>query len=405
MKKISQYFRLTWYNIMNNKDYAFFCVLGTALTFVFVSLILQSIYVLTGNYPPMIYGDRTISVRSLRDNTGARLYIPASETSGFLGNFDGYEHAALLHTEGVTIASNKRLNPTTAGFVNSDFWEVYSFDFLEGRSFGEEDCINRKKLAVITESVSSTLFNTKNSVGKKLTLQDNEYEVCGVIKRYSFLAGPSSDNCEIFVPYVFNKFVPSGDASYAIHLLYPSNRPINQVKEEVHQAIMQYFGQQNKKIAVGQQNIKTFKEWRLSNLGGSGAIFAGGAAAIFLLLLIPAVNILSLNIANAGNRAEEIAVRKTFGASRTASFLMIMLENLMLIAVGTFIGVALTVPAFNLIQQNLLGDLVLVSQIDYRVVFTGIIPVMLLFSLMSGGLPAYFISKRNIAQTLKGGSK
>jgi ABC-type antimicrobial peptide transport system permease subunit len=344
-------------------------------------------------------------MRALRDNTGAYINIPATEINGFLENLDGYGHVSLLHSEGVTVALDRRINPATAGFVNGDFWKIYSFDFLEGNAFKEEDCINRKKLAVITEDVSVAFFNTKNSIGKRMVFQDNEYEISGVIKRFPVLAGPSSENCEIFVPYTFNKFIPSGDMSYSIQILYPSNVPVNQAKEKVYRAIVQYFGQKGEKIDMGQQNIKTVKETLLSSFGGSGSLFAYGAIVIFLLLLIPAVNILSLNIANTNNRAEEIAIRKTFGASRTSSFLMIMLENLILIIIGTFVGVALTVPFFNLIQKNLLNNLIIVSQIDYWVILTGIIPVMLLFSLMSGGLPAYLISRRPVAQVLKGGSK
>jgi ABC-type antimicrobial peptide transport system permease subunit len=64
----------------------------------------------------------------------------------------------------------------------------------------------------------------------------------------------------------------------------------------------------------------------------------------------------------------------------------------------------------KMVQQMIMGDSVmgnlsLVGQIDYAVIFAGVLPVMLVFSLLSGGLPAYMISKRNIAQALKGGSK
>jgi ABC-type antimicrobial peptide transport system permease subunit len=137
----------------------------------------------------------------------------------------------------------------------------------------------------------------------------------------------------------------------------------------------------------------------------------GGMIALFLFLLIPALNILSLGNTHTNNRAEEIAIRRTFGAGRWSSFLQIMTENLLLVVAGSLTGSLLAVPVMDTIQQLIIGDattmenLSLVGHIDYVVVFAGVLPAMFVFSLLSGGLPAYLISKRNIAQVLKGGSK
>jgi ABC-type antimicrobial peptide transport system permease subunit len=132
--------------------------------------------------------------------------------------------------------------------------------------------------------------------------------------------------------------------------------------------------------------------------------------ALFLLLLIPAINILSLSSANTNNRAEEIAIRRTFGSDRLSSFLQIMTENFLLVLSGSVIGLLFAIPVMKIIQQKIMNgsfmeNLSLVGQIDCVVIFAGVMPAIFVFSLLSGGLPAYLISKRNIAQVLKGGSK
>jgi ABC-type antimicrobial peptide transport system permease subunit len=136
----------------------------------------------------------------------------------------------------------------------------------------------------------------------------------------------------------------------------------------------------------------------------------GSMTALLLFLLIPALNILSLGSAYTNNRAEEIAIRRTFGANRLSSFLQIMTENFLLVTAGSLVGLLLSIPSITLLQRIITGGSVMVNisvvgQIDYAVIIVGVLPAMFVFSLLSGGLPAYLISKRNIALVLKGGSK
>jgi hypothetical protein len=49
MKKMNQYLKTAWYNILHNKGYAIFCFLDTTLTFIFIVLILQLELLLTLN--------------------------------------------------------------------------------------------------------------------------------------------------------------------------------------------------------------------------------------------------------------------------------------------------------------------------------------------------------------------
>ncbi|MCD7973711.1 MAG: FtsX-like permease family protein [Candidatus Azobacteroides sp.] len=139
-----------------------------------------------------------------------------------------------------------------------------------------------------------------------------------------------------------------------------------------------------------------------------GSFYSYGLiAALILFLFIPAMNIMALTIANTNIRAEEIAIRRTFGASRISSFFQIIMENLFLVALGAVIGLTFAIPAMNIIQRNVMNNsfmegLSLIDHIDYQVIFLGVLPAIFIFSLLSGGLPAYLISKHSIAKVLKG---
>jgi ABC-type antimicrobial peptide transport system permease subunit len=392
---------------MHNKGYALFCVAGTALTFIFIVLILQLVYIFTGNYPPMTNADRIIRLESFDDTEGKEIRrIRNTETNAFLENLKQFDPVSLYHDNYINVIADGRLYPTNTAFVNAGFWKVYDFDFVYGRPFTGEECANRRPVAVITENMSQSYFHIKNSVGKKIEFQSNEYEIIGVVKNISYFSTPTGE-CTVWAPYVFDKFIPNGTYTFTIDVLTPPSMSMSESKERISQAVHYYFENKDRKVDFSPQKIKTLKEVLTKE---ENLFQYGGMTAVLLFLLIPALNILLLSRSHTNNRAEEIAIQRAFGAGRRSSFMQIMMENFLLVAVGSIAGLLLAMPAINIVQRLIMGDsamenISLIGQIDYTVIFAGVLPAMFVFSLLSGGLPAYFISKRNIASVLKGGSK
>jgi ABC-type antimicrobial peptide transport system permease subunit len=377
------------------------------MAFIFVTLILQLLRIFSSDYPPITNADRIIRLEHFTDSEGQGLGgISSYEINSFLESMKDFEYISLYHHNAINIVANGRLHFSGVAFVNADFWEIFDFEFLYGRPFSKEDCINRKTGVVITESISQSYFNTGNSVGKKIRFQQREYEIIGIVKDPSIFVTPT-DICTVWAPYVFDKFIPDGSRTYTVDILTPLTMSVDESKEKTAKAVSHYFENKNRKVDFPPQKIHTMK----SSKSTDGNMFQyAGWVTLFLFMLIPALNILTLSNANTSNRAEEIAIRKTFGASRMSSFFLIITENLILTLIGASIGLTLAVPAMNMIQKNIMqgsfmGDLSLVSGIDYQVIFIGILPAAIVFSLLSGGIPAYLISKRPVAQVLKGGSK
>jgi ABC-type antimicrobial peptide transport system permease subunit len=405
---IIQYLKTAWYNIRHNKGYAVFCTAGTALTFIFVVLVLQMVYIFTVNYPPMTNADRIIRLESFQDTEGKILEgeIRYTSTNAFLENLKEFSHVSFFHQNLVNVIVEGQLYPAWTTFANADFWKIYDFDFLYGRPFTSEECTTRRPVAVITEDMSRSFFQTKNSTGKKITFQSNEYEIIGVVRNISYFSTPVGEST-VWVPHVFDKFIPNGTYTYTIDMLVPPSMSMDESTERISRAVNYYFENKNIRVDFPPQKAKTVKE----TLTKEGDMFQYGSVVAFVLfLLIPALNILSLSRAHTNNRAGEIAIQRAFGASRLQSFLQIMTENFLLVAVGSITGLLLAMPAMNTVQQLITGDSVMenisiTGQIDYGVIFAGVLPSMFVFSLLSGGVPAYLISKRNIAHVLKGGTK
>ena len=133
----------------------------------------------------------------------------------------------------------------------------------------------------------------------------------------------------------------------------------------------------------------------------------GGITVMLILMLIPALNILSLNISKSHDRSEEIAIRKAFGAPLRTIFGQLFLENTLLTLVGAAIGMCITPFLLNAIDQMMYGLSSLIAvgfalHFDWKSVFMIAVPCVLLFSFLSGSIPAWIIAKKDIVNVLKG---
>jgi ABC-type antimicrobial peptide transport system permease subunit len=410
MKKFIGYFQSAFYNIKRNKGSASFCVLGTALTFIFISLIVQLGHIISGDYPPASHANHTIRIEYITDAEGQNHGgIPPQEINSFLDEIKEYEYSSIINTEGVILKANNRIRFSMVAFTNADFWKMNVFEFIYGVPFTQKDCDSRQKSAIITEGLSQNVFNKKNSIGNKIEFQGNEYEIRGVVADFSPLSSPSGD-VGIWVPYVFNKFIPSGNNVYTLDVLFPPSIPVEQAKEKVAVNLRYNLEKKGIKTKISAKEISTLREVFSQNYSQNQLLKQSMWLVVLLLLVIPAINIVTLNIANTNNRSEEIAVRKACGASSFSSFMLVILENILLVATGSIIGVLLAPSLLSFIQQLIFDNfhmtgMPLLSGIDFGLIFIVIFPLIIVFSLLSGGLPAYFIVKRNIAEVLKGGSK
>lgn len=406
MQKINCHLKVTFRNILSNKVYALFCILGSTLTFILVTFFVQMGFIAVSNYPPNIHADRTISI-SLTDFTDTKGKnvgeLRREETDLLLANIKNHESFALRCTSAgnVSVAGKNCLAGTA--FINAGFWKVYGFRFLAGGPVSEDDYRNRKHYAVITENLSKRLFHTVNSIGRKIEYYGTELEIKGVTGDFSLLSSPT-EYSEIWLP----EFL--GEKMAMMDILFSKQADMNQAKETVSNAIRQLFARKNVEVQISPDRIYTTREKRLRQFGGEDGFGVAAGVLLFILLSIPAVNIVTLAMTGTHNRLEEIAIKRAFGARRFSVFRQIMAENLVLAVIGTFLAVISVKPVYYFIQQAFLKNpwmegIPLIPGIDSVVVVLFILPLMLLFLLMFGGIPAYLATRQNIASILKGGAE
>lgn len=121
----------------------------------------------------------------------------------------------------------------------------------------------------------------------------------------------------------------------------------------------------------------------------------------FIIVLIAVVNYINLTTVRSIERAREIGLRKVLGASRWALIRQFLSEAIVLTTLafaGSYIVIQLGLPFIN----QLLG-----TSIDVEVLSTPRVLVMslaafLLIGISSGSFPAFFISRYNMVESIKG---
>jgi putative ABC transport system permease protein len=134
------------------------------------------------------------------------------------------------------------------------------------------------------------------------------------------------------------------------------------------------------------------------------ALFIGVLVLLALLfMLLPAINLVNMNISRIFERVSEIGVRKAFGASTGHLVGQFIVENIVLALVGGAIGFLLSLWALHLINAS--GW---IPNADFRMnprIFLYGLGLAVFFGVLSGAYPAWRMARLDPIEALRGGSR
>lgn len=130
--------------------------------------------------------------------------------------------------------------------------------------------------------------------------------------------------------------------------------------------------------------------------------------AVFVVLLIACANIATVFLARIADRETEIALRRTLGSSRWAVVRGLLIESMLLTAVGSVLGIALAMWLTNLVLPSFVTPLdrglqpYLAIQLDVRLV-AGAVLLLVVSTLACSLLPALRVLGRVSAEVSSSG--
>ncbi|MFT3705405.1 MAG: ABC transporter permease [Agriterribacter sp.] len=301
-----------------------------------------------------------------------------------------------------------RLYEDKVYFTDSNVFRVFTLPFIEG---DPQTALIKPNTIVLSES-SAIKFFGKNKPYKGKTLENVNgkiYEVTGVMKdvpkNSHFLFNILVSRSTLPVDYGNNW----GSFDFYTYVLLKPGTTATGFEEKMKPMYDKYlasiFTQFNIKIRFEVVPItsihlhsKTANE--PEELGSMSYIYIFSAVAFFMLL-IACINYMNLTTARSARRAKEIGIRKVTGSNKAQLVLQFLVESSLTAFIALLISIgliALFLPTFN----TLAGKFISFGTLFQPGTILILLAVVVFVGVVGGSYPAFYLSKFNPVNVLKG---
>ncbi len=300
--------------------------------------------------PPYRDADQLVTLRQkfprigeLSISTSPAEYIDYRDRTRAFESVAGYEGVTFNLTGG---SEPLRLD---AQRTTHTLFQVLGVSPLLGRTFSDaEDREGSGNVAVLSYAFWQRRFGGSTAaVGTTITLNEHPYTVVGVMPdgfEFPFTAASVGSPPALYVPMAFTaREIADRAADFPVHVL-ARLRPgvsLTQANEDVARVAAE-FQRERSDIYSGnlelQVSVQPFGADATSRVR---PMFLTLAGAVVFVLLIACANVTNLLLARGADRQREMAVRNALGASAGRLARQLLIEGLLLTAVGTALGLVL----------------------------------------------------------------
>ena len=409
------YLKIAWKVLLRRKFFTFISLFGISFTLMILLVVYAMVDYSVGPQMPERRTDRLLFVTRMQ-----LFYRDGGQSNSGLGYAFLDKYARTLHTpEKVSLSEHNFV--TVSAYVGNQtlkldlkrtddvFWQVLNFDFVAGRPFNAQEERDASHVVVVNESTARRYFGTsQNVLGRAMELDAVRYRVIGVVRDVALSRIQSY--AEVWVPLTTtteNLRNPDYLGGYQAIMLAPTPADVDKVKAEFQQVISRVPLPDPKQFKEMRTRAHTLFASLIAHANGSSA--ADGASGLvvrialglaLLFMLLPALNLVNVNVSRTLERASEIGVRKAFGATTGALMRQFLVENIFLTLLGGLLGLGLAAGALVLINGAHL-----IPYAEFALngrVFLLALGLALVFGVLSGVYPAYKMSKLQAAKALKG---
>ena len=411
------YLKITFVVLKRRKFFTFISLFGISLTLTILVVATAFVDHLIASGYPEVNRDNSLYVWNLKEkdtkNGGSssgpisfwfiNTYIRTLKTPAKV--------AAVSMFNNINIYVNNHKLKVIYRYTDANFWDITSFEFLEGKNYTAQNIANNDYVVVINDYVRDEYVGKgQPAVGKMIEIDNINYRIIGVVKGCPITRLHVSS--DIYFPYNtskadLKKVNLRGD--YAAIILPDNLADLSKVQAE--------FSEVASKITPTKTGDKWFQPDKLTvmadtyfisftrELKGDGENSGAGFfltilfGIAFLFMSLPAMNLVNINMSRIMERASEIGVRKAFGASSQTLVAQFVIENIILTLIGGVLAMGLSWGVIYYLNNS--G---LIAYLDLSFnwkVFSIAILVSLVFGLLSGVYPAWRMSKLQVVDALK----
>lgn len=320
-------------------------------------------------------------------------------------NFPGIERASTFSLEwgNSSVAGKKEYTPVA--FADTSFFDIFSFRIINGNI---QDWKGSKNNAVISESLSYSLFNNENPIGKPVKINMGsdvmELTVSAVMK----------DIANSVIPYcgiiahgewrtLFNRANNPAMQNIAGHVNFVMASPGVQLTGQ-EENMLAFFKEINYvPYTYGiydKVNIVPLKELYFTEQGTDDCLRKGNKLLIdilsvfcIVLVIFSVLNYASMSIALSGFRAKEMSIRNLLGESRSGIFARVYKETFLMCIISMAFAVIMAQLFSRPFSAITDCDISVFNEMNTDMVVT-IFGIIAAIVLLSGVIPAIMNSCR-----------
>jgi predicted permease len=328
---------------------------------------------------------------------------------------DVFENIAIFDSagKGYNLAGDGEPERVSGVRVSAGFFDVLGVKPRLGRTFLlEEETAGKHQVVVMSYGLWRSRYNSDPAiVGKTIKVDGENHTVIGVMPP-EFEFQFRSPNRQLWVPVAYTRGDQDRDShSFRCIARLKSGVTMEQAREQMNTiglGLARQYPRDNAGETVTIDPIIGF------GVEGQQTTLLTLLAVAGFVLLIACVNVANLLMARGAVRSREFAIRAALGASRARTIRQLLTESLLLAFAGGLGGIFIAIWSSSLLLKVLPGNLRAVPfrainstdgiAVDYMVLaFTW--GITCLTGIIFGLAPALIFSKRNVNESLQGGSR
>ncbi|MCL4511466.1 MAG: ABC transporter permease [Bacteroidetes bacterium] len=391
-------------NILRNKVYSFINIAGLAVGMAACILILLwvtdelSFNNFNKNLNRIFLVPQTQHYKTVGDFTVSPTPMPLAET--LKEEYPQVEYSTRYEPwlgERVLEHNERRFNEQI-NFADSSFFNVFSFDFVEGNP---NTALTNPNSIVLTEETARKFFGKEDPIGKVLSMDAKvDLKVTGIIKdvpKNSDLQFDGLVPTDVMKDYGFNISEWGGNMIMTYVLLRNPQQAV-----ELSREIRALLKKQYNDPTAGKLFLFPFKDYHLYSFSGKGGRIEDVilfSVVAFFILIIACINFMNLATARSARRATEVGVKKVVGATRFQIAKQFLGESIILTVISlgfALVLVELFLPYFN----EIVGKSLQLGQMNLTSVLS-ILAVTVVSGILAGVYPSIFLSSFKPASILK----
>ena len=261
---------------------------------------------------------------------------------------------------GKTTSSKLYANLSLVG-TNEEFVIANSINILNGRYINSYDNEGSKKVAVVSDKLSTSMFGTKDAIGKQITVTvGNHVAIYTIIGVYQYEAGSMlggqsvSDkdiSTTVYIPLSTAKKITGRSGYQTVTLITNNGIDSTMFTENATRFFDKYYSR-NLEYGVFLMSMESMLD---TVTGMLSTIQLAIAAIAAIALVVGGIGVMNIMLVSITERTKEIGTRKAIGATNSEIRTQFIVEAVVICLIGGIIGIAFGV-SLGALGAKLLGS-------------------------------------------------